>query len=281
MKDRYSKPAARVLIKKRLQQYFATAPTKLDLFEHPWRAQSPSKDNTPPARGRVIDYLTRNYTRATHKNIWQDSWLMFTHSSMGIKLVTLRLYKWVRFYFQQLKRRYAQLVLKRRFITYYQSLNSHNLVVGLYYPHRLEVDVRPMAKWLSLRSGAKVVLPRTLKASGKLEFVPWKYGDKLTPGPYGILEPSEEIAPLSSDRSDENIEGVVPHLIVLPLLGFNARGFRLGYGGGYYDRTLSAPPFKHTVLVGLGFSWQEIDFQEDSWDVPLKDIITEKARITN
>ena len=104
-----------------------------------------------------------------------------------------------------------------------------------------------------------------------LRFAPWRPGDALVTNRYGIPEP--DIDPRSGLSATEMA------LIVVPLVGFDDAGHRLGMGGGWYDRTLAsrlhhpAPPW----LVGVGFEAQRIDaIEAQTWDVPLDAICTER-----
>ena len=104
-----------------------------------------------------------------------------------------------------------------------------------------------------------------------LRFAPWRPGDALVTNRYGIPEP--DIDPRSGLSATEMA------LIVVPLVGFDEAGHRLGMGGGWYDRTLAsrlhhpAPPW----LVGVGFEAQRIDaIEAQTWDVPLDAICTER-----
>jgi 5-formyltetrahydrofolate cyclo-ligase len=93
----------------------------------------------------------------------------------------------------------------------------------------------------------------------------WEQGTPLYEAGFGTLAPSE-LAPQ-----------VEPDVIVMPLLGFDSRGTRLGYGGGYYDRTL-AKLGKRPRLIGLAFSVQEIsEIPHEPHDIPLDAVVTEKG----
>ena len=103
----------------------------------------------------------------------------------------------------------------------------------------------------------------------QLQFAPWRPGEALVANRYGIPEPAEA-QPLPAEAMA---------LIVLPLVGFDAAGQRLGMGGGWYDRSLAfrrkraAPP---PWLVGAGFAVQQLDaLAVEPWDVPLDAICTE------
>ncbi len=91
----------------------------------------------------------------------------------------------------------------------------------------------------------------------------WEQGASLYEAGFGTLAPSE-LAPREE-----------PDIIIMPLLGFDSRGTRLGYGGGYYDRTLAGLG-KKPLLVGLAFAAQELDeIPREPHDVPLDVIVTE------
>jgi len=71
---------------------------------------------------------------------------------------------------------------------------------------------------------------------------------------------------------------VAPDVLIVPLVGFDRAGYRLGYGGGYYDRTLELPPRPHTL--GIAYSNQEAVFSHAPHDVPLDVIVTETTNVT-
>ncbi|WAC61882.1 5-formyltetrahydrofolate cyclo-ligase [Pseudoxanthomonas sp. SL93] len=124
---------------------------------------------------------------------------------------------------------------------------------------------------LRLPQGLVYCLP-VLADDNTLRFAPWRAGDGLVTNRYGIPEP--DVDPRSGLAAD------ALSLIVVPLVGFDAQGHRLGMGGGWYDRTLafrqhrSAPPH----LVGVGFEAQRVDdVGAQAWDVPLDAVCTEHA----
>ena len=104
----------------------------------------------------------------------------------------------------------------------------------------------------------------------RLRFAPWRAGEALVANRYGIPEPADTRHALPADAMT---------MIVMPLVGFDAHGHRLGMGGGWYDRSLafrrnhaSPPPW----LVGAGFAVQQVDaLRAEPWDVPLDAICTE------
>lgn len=108
-----------------------------------------------------------------------------------------------------------------------------------------------------------------LDEDGRLRFAPWRAGEPLATNRYGIPEP---------ERLDQALPAEAMDMIVLPLVGFDASGQRLGMGGGWYDRTLAfrreraAPPH----LVGIGFEAQRLAaLPAEPWDVPLDAVCTE------
>ena len=137
-------------------------------------------------------------------------------------------------------------------------------VVAGYWPIRDELDVKGVIARL-MDSGQPVCLPVVLGDEQPLELRIWQDGAPLYEAGFGTLAPSEE-----APRAE-------PDVILMPLLGFDKLGTRLGYGGGYYDRTLAALT-KRPRLVGFAFALQEIDhIPRDAHDVPLDVIVTEEG----
>ena len=111
-----------------------------------------------------------------------------------------------------------------------------------------------------------------LHADESLRFAPWRAGAPLVTNRFGIPEP--DIDP------DDALPASEMAMLVLPLVGFDARCNRLGMGGGWYDRSLAfrretpAPPW----LVGAGFDVQRVEMlQNEAWDVPLDAVCSEAA----
>mgnify|MGYP001469347594 CR=1 FL=1 len=141
-------------------------------------------------------------------------------------------------------------------------------VVSVYYPIRDELDTEPLVASL-IEEGTTVALPVVEKKKAPLTFRAYKPGDELTPGPYG------ELAPVAGAPA------VTPTILVIPLLAFTRTGGRLGYGGGYYDRTLASLRKSGAPLaVGYAFGAQEVDALPLSpLDQPLDWIVTERGPI--
>jgi 5-formyltetrahydrofolate cyclo-ligase len=139
-------------------------------------------------------------------------------------------------------------------------------IVAGYFPFRDEADPRALMAALSAK-GHPLALP--VVAPGKpLTFRAWKMGDAMhaNTNAYGIPEPLAT-AP-----------AVVPALILVPLLAFDAHGHRLGYGGGYYDRTFDA--LKDVRAIGIAYAGQEVPLlPRESHDHPLDAVITEAGLV--
>jgi 5-formyltetrahydrofolate cyclo-ligase len=111
-----------------------------------------------------------------------------------------------------------------------------------------------------------------LRDDKRLEFAPWRSGDPLVTNRYGIPEP----------ETTARIDPAALDVVLLPLVGFDRRGARLGSGAGYYDRTFAflqqTPRPVHPLLVGVAHALQEVDaLPVEPWDVPLDYIVTERG----
>lgn len=123
----------------------------------------------------------------------------------------------------------------------------------------------------SLPRGCVYCLP-ALSADDRLRFAPWRAGDPLVANRFGIPEPDVAAASLLEPESLA--------AIVMPLVAFDARGHRIGMGGGWYDRTLAGIRARspRPLLVGVGYELQRIDaIAPAPWDVPLDAVCTESA----
>jgi 5-formyltetrahydrofolate cyclo-ligase len=134
-------------------------------------------------------------------------------------------------------------------------------VLGIYWPFRAEFDPRPLVDW-AVAGGRTVALPVVVDKKGPLEYRAWRPGETLVDGVWNIPVP-------------EKREIVRPAVVLAPLVGFDDACYRLGYGGGYFDRTLAAlsPP---PVAIGIGFEVQRLaTIYPQSFDAPMDLIVTE------
>lgn len=137
--------------------------------------------------------------------------------------------------------------------------------VAAYWPIRSEISTRPLIEALHA-AGYRVLLPAMRSATRVLAFRAFTPGDELAKGPLGLSEPPADAG-----------EGV-PDLIFAPLVAFDARGARIGYGGGHYDATLQALRARGAcVSVGLAYDLQEADaIPAEPHDETLDFVLTEK-----
>ena len=140
--------------------------------------------------------------------------------------------------------------------------------VAGYFPIGDEIDVRPLLRRLGAE-GRPLALPAVTGIGGPLVFRFWREGDPLTDGPLGTREPPAGAPELR------------PDVVIVPLLAFDRHGYRLGYGGGYYDRTLAALRRRGKVLaVGAAFAAQEVPaVPRGRHDAPLDWIVTDREAI--
>lgn len=129
-----------------------------------------------------------------------------------------------------------------------------------YMPMRTEIDPLPAMA----RHRGPVGVPVILAPATPLRFRQWTPETEMVAGDFGALIPKEG-------------PWIEPQVVISPLLAFDARGYRLGYGGGFYDRTVQALRLRHKVtVIGFAFAAQEIDqVPIDEHDQPLDAIVTE------
>jgi 5-formyltetrahydrofolate cyclo-ligase len=141
-------------------------------------------------------------------------------------------------------------------------------VIAGYMPIGSELDPRGLMEQLAAR-GSGLCLPDVVAPDAPLAFRRWEPGAPLRGGAYGIQVPPADA------------EQVLPDMILVPMLAFDRRGYRLGYGGGYYDRTIAALRETKAVLtVGLAFSGQvRDDLPAGPHDIRLDWIVTESAAL--
>lgn len=139
--------------------------------------------------------------------------------------------------------------------------------VSFYWPFKGEPDLRPLMRHLSA-AGVSLALPAVPVKQQPMVFHPWTPGCKMISGILNIPVPATE-------------ERVTPTIFLAPVVGFDPRGFRLGYGGGYFDRTLAHLPGDRQV-IGIGYDCQEIPtIHPQGHDIPMTLIITQSGRVVD
>ena len=129
-----------------------------------------------------------------------------------------------------------------------------------YMPMRTEIDPLPA---MAVHQGA-VGVPVIIAPATPLRFRAWGPGVAMVAGEFGALIPAEG-------------PWVDPQVVIVPLLAFDARGFRLGYGGGFYDRTLAAL-MPNPTTVGLGYTQGFVpDLEPEAHDIPLDAILNDNG----
>ena len=151
-----------------------------------------------------------------------------------------------------------------------RGVAARKAVVAGYWPIKSEIDSMPLMRACA-ELGLMTALPATPAAGHPLIFHRWTIGTMLIKGSYGTSEPVAT-APV-----------VTPNLVLAPLLAFDRRCYRLGYGGGFYDRSLAEIRGKnhHSVLaVGLAYAEQEVSSVPiGDFDAKLDVVLTEKEVI--
>jgi 5,10-methenyltetrahydrofolate synthetase len=134
-------------------------------------------------------------------------------------------------------------------------------IISLYWPFRGEPDLRSWIVSITDR-GATAALPVVIEKGRPLEFRAYRPGDRLEKGVWNIPVPTEG-------------KPITPDIVLAPVVGFDPQGYRLGYGGGFFDRTLAALPAK-PLVIGLGYSQQAIaTIYPQPHDIVMDRIVTE------
>lgn len=134
-------------------------------------------------------------------------------------------------------------------------------MIAVYWPLKGEPD---MTGWMRrmVESGARVALPVVIEKKHPLIFREWRPGIRMVPGIWNIPVPAEG-------------PSVIPTVAVAPLVGFDENLYRLGHGGGYYDRTLAAAQ-PRPLAIGVGFALGRLEtIHPQPHDIPMDAIVTE------
>ena len=141
---------------------------------------------------------------------------------------------------------------------------SKNKIIGGYYPVNFEIDILSILEILEKKKGIQISLPVITK-NNEMDFYNWSSKGLLKVNKFGIPEP-------------EKIKKVLPDIIFVPIVAFDNRLYRIGYGGGYYDRYIQKISNKKKIFkVGIALSCQKINkVPINKYDKKLDIIITEK-----
>jgi 5,10-methenyltetrahydrofolate synthetase len=135
--------------------------------------------------------------------------------------------------------------------------------IGCYWPYKSEIDLRALMARLR-DTGWSTALPNVVKKGQPLEFLHWTSDADLDPGVYGIPVPRVR-------------EAVRPTVVIAPLVAFDAKNYRLGYGAGYFDITLASLD-PRPKAIGVGFELCRVDtIYPHENDIPMELVITESV----
>jgi 5-formyltetrahydrofolate cyclo-ligase len=139
--------------------------------------------------------------------------------------------------------------------------SSKRQTIGFYWPFKAEFDPRPLVRRL-ISDGLRAALPAVIEKKAPMEFRLWTPESEMEDGIWNIPVPKRR-------------DVVVPDLVLAPVVGFDAESYRLGYGGGYFDRTLAvlAP---RPMAVGVGFELGRLaTVYPQAHDIPMNAVATE------
>ena len=143
-----------------------------------------------------------------------------------------------------------------------KSNKLKNKIVGSYFPVSFEADTSQIMKMLK-QKGFKISLP-AVGSKSEMNFYLWNFNEPLNVNKYGIPEPKLK-------------KKVMPSLLLIPMVAYDNKLNRLGYGGGYYDRFLNKYEKKNIIKIGLAITCQEVKkLPTNSFDKKMDYILTEK-----
>ena len=172
----------------------------------------------------------------------------------------------------QRKKKYST-VKKFNFNLIFKLIRKHfhkkKIIIAGYYPSNYEVDILNFLEEASKKK-FKIVLP-VIKSSNKMSFKLWIFKEPLYVNKFGILEPNN----LGKE--------IIPDLIMVPLVAFDKKLNRIGYGKGYYDRSLQkiSKIKKKTITLGIAYSFQRTAIiPTNKYDFKLNYVFTEQGIIS-
>ena len=156
--------------------------------------------------------------------------------------------------------------IKFTFSKIFNEIKKENIkkkVIGGYYPINFEIDILDFL--LNIESKCSQVSLPSINENSQMDFFKWSHNDLLKLNKFGIPEPLKN-------------KKVIPDIVFLPLVAFDKRLYRVGYGGGYYDRYIEKVSNKKKILkIGIALSCQKINrVPTNKYDKKLDMIITEK-----
>ncbi|SFA87324.1 5,10-methenyltetrahydrofolate synthetase [Collimonas sp. OK607] len=137
--------------------------------------------------------------------------------------------------------------------------------LGVYWPIRGESDLRTAYAELAAR-GMRLALPVVVDNDSPLRFVSWNPGEAMVKDGFGVAIPASDVA-------------ATPQALLIPCVGFNQHRIRLGYGGGFYDRTLAPSALLRPQTIGIAYACGLAEFDGAAHDVALDAIITETVTL--
>ncbi|WP_250509624.1 5-formyltetrahydrofolate cyclo-ligase [Caballeronia sp. GACF4] len=163
----------------------------------------------------------------------------------------------------------AQAERNKALATRIEALLAEHAVkcIGFYWPVAGEFDARALlTRWLAADATRAAALPVVVEPKAPMAFHAWHAQMPMNEGRYRIPVPAQETR-------------VTPDLLLIPCVGFDLQRLRLGYGGGYYDRTLAAwPNGERPVTIGIAYESGKCDaLPRETHDLPLGAIVTEAA----
>ena len=153
-----------------------------------------------------------------------------------------------------------------KFLNLLNKINNKSKTIGAYYPFNYELNIMNILEILE-KKGFIISLPKVEK-NNAMNFFKWSLNDPLKINKYGIPETTSK-------------KKVYPEILLVPLVAFDNKLNRLGYGGGYYDRYISKFQQNDKIIkIGVGFSFQKVKrLPTNKFDKKLNFVITEKDLI--